>query len=141
MITETQSSSNNYVQHIVLTGALMASLLFGCKDDGVSVDSRPAGLYAKVVNQSGSVIAGTNVHYIFYSTTNPVTLNALIEYSLATPQVVTLKIFDPYDREVATPINAVQQPAGMHSRLVSDSTFTNAVYSYKLQTGDSLRVG
>ena len=129
------------LRRTILSIALVVSLFVGCKDDGVSVDNRPAGLYAKVVNQGGGTIAGISVHYIFYSTTNPITLNVLIQYSLSTSQAVTLKVFDPFDREVATPINGVQQPAGVHSILVSDSSFTNAVYSYRLQTGDSLRVG
>ncbi len=128
-------------QIIVLSIALIGNLLVGCKDDGVSVDNRPAGLYAKVVNPSGGVVAGTSVHYIFYSSTNPVSLNAWIQYSLSVAQVVTLKVFDPVDREVSTLINAVQQPAGVHTIQFSDSSATNGVYSYKLQTGDSLRVG
>jgi hypothetical protein len=125
----------------VLSVALIGSLFVGCKDDGVSVDTRPAGLYAKVVTQGGSPIEGTSVHYIFYTAMNPVTLNVTIRYSLSTPQMVTLKIFDPFDREVRTPINGEQQSAGVYSTLLSDSTFTNGVYSYKLQTGDSLRAG
>lgn len=131
----------NRLQIIVLLVTLAGSLLVGCKDDGVSVDNRPAGLYAKVVNPSGGVIVGTSVHYIFYTSTNPVTLYALIQYSLSTSQVVTLKVFDPFDRELYTLINAVQQTAGVYTIHFDGSSLTNGVYSYKLQTGDSLRVG
>jgi len=131
----------NRLQRIVLSLTLIESLFVGCKDDGVSVDNRPAGLYAKVVNPRGGVIAGTSIHYIFYSSTNPVTLNAWIQYSLSTSQVVTLKVFDPLNREVSTLINGVQQPAGVHTIQFSDSSATNGVYSYRLQTGDSLKVG
>jgi hypothetical protein len=125
----------------VLPTVFVISLFCGCKDDGVSVDNRPAGLYAKVVSSSGTTISGVNVHYLFYTTTNPLKLNAWIQYSLSTSQVVTLKVFDPFDREVSTLINAVQQPAGVHTVQFYDSTATNGVYSYRLQTGDSLKVG
>lgn len=125
----------------VLPTVFVISLFWGCKDDGVSVDNRPAGLYAKVVNSSGTAISGVNVHYLFYTSTNPLTLNAWIQYSLSTSQAVTLKVFDPFDREVSTLINGVQQPAGVHTIQFFDSSATNGVYSYKLQTGDSLTVG
>lgn len=116
------------------------SLFWGCKDDGVSVDNRPAGLYAKVINANGSVVSGVNIHYLFYTTTNPVVTCLWIQYGLSTPQVVTLKVFDPFDREIATLINGQQQPAGQHS-IYFDSTVTNGVYTYRLQAGDSLRTG
>ena len=128
----------NRLQIVVLSVALIGSLFVGCKDDGVSVDNRPAGLYAKVVNASGNPVVGVSVHYVFYTTSNPVMLNAWLQYSLSTQQIVTLKVFDPFGREVSTLVNAVQQPAGVHTRLF-DSSVTNGVYSYKLQTGDSSR--
>jgi hypothetical protein len=127
------------IQVMMFSAALI--LMSGCKDDGVSVDDRDAGLYGTIVSQGGGAIAGAGIHYIFYTQSNPVTLNALIQYSLPTTQTVTLKIFDPLDRQVATVIDGVQQPAGVHSVFVSDSSFTNGVYSYMLQTGDSMRTG
>jgi hypothetical protein len=130
----------NHLHMVCLSLMLSALILPGCKDEGVSVDSRPAGLHAKVVTTGGSAVSDVGVHYIFYTTTNPVLLNAFIEYSLATPQMVTLKVFDPFDREVITLVNGVTQPAGQHSVLF-DSAVTNGVYSFRLQTGDSLRTG
>lgn len=125
---------------IFLSIMLIAALFSSCKDDGVSADSRNAGLYAKVVSTSGNVISGVNVHYLFYTSTNPLLLQTSIQYVLSTPQVVTLKILDPFDREVSTLINGQQQPAGQHE-ILFDSSVTNGVYTYKLQTGDSLRSG
>lgn len=124
----------------VLPITLMMVLCFGCKDDGVSVDDRPTGLHSKVVNSIGNAVVGVNVHYVFYTSTNPVTLNAWIQYGLSTPQIVTLRIVDPFGRAVSTLINAVQQPSGQHT-ILFDSSVTNGVYSYRLQTGDSLRSG
>lgn len=126
---------------IVPSIVLITILSTGCKDDGISVDGRPVGLYARVVDSSGNVVVGAGVHYVFYTSTNPVTLNAWIQYSLPTQQVVTLRVFDPFDREVSTLLNAVQQPAGVHTIQFFDSSVTNGVYSYRLQTGDSLRTG
>lgn len=125
----------------VLPILLMTTLYVGCKDDGVSVERRPAGLYAQVLSPSGAPVSGVNVHYLFYTTTNPLVLNAWIQYSLSAPQMVTLKVFDPFGRESSTLINGIQQPAGVHTIQFFDSTATNGVYSYKLQTGDSLRGG
>ena len=126
--------------NIILLTILMSTLFAGCKNDGVSVDNRPAGLYANVINTSGSVMSGVNVHYLFYTSTNPVVTSLWIQYGLSTPQVVTLKVFDPFDRELGTLINGQQQPAGQHS-IYFDSSVTNGVYTYRLQTGDSLRTG
>ncbi len=126
--------------NILLLIILMLTLFVGCKDDGVSVDNRPAGLYAKVNNASGSIISGVNVHYLFYSSTNSVVTSLWIQYGLAAPQVVTLKVFDPFEREIAMLIDGQQQPAGQHS-IYFDSSVTNGVYAYRLQTGDSLRTG
>lgn len=123
-----------------LAAMFVATLSFGCRDDGVSVDNRPAGLYAKVVNTSGNAIDGVNVHYIFYTTTNPVVTGVWIRYGLSTPQVVTLKVFDPFDREIATLLNGQQQPAGQHS-IYFDSSVTNGVYTYRVQTSDSVQTG
>ncbi len=74
----------------LVAGALFA-LMVGCEDSGVSVDLPQPGLYAHVVDASGNPLSGVDVHYVFYTTTNPVTLNETIQYSLATPQVVTIK--------------------------------------------------
>ncbi len=113
----------------------------GCKEDSVSVDERRAGLYATVVDTAGNPVAGAAVHYLFYTSTNPLVLNAWIQYYLSASRLVTLKVYDPSDREVATLINGIQQPAGTHTIQFYDSTATNGVYTYRLQAGDSLGVG
>jgi hypothetical protein len=130
----------NRLHMIFLPISVVVVVLSSCKDDGVSVDNRSIGLYAKVVDASGNAISGVNVHYLFSTSTNPLTLNAWIHYGLSTPQVVTLKVFDPFDREVATLIHAQQQPVGQHT-ILFDSSVTNGVYSYRLQMGDSMRTG
>lgn len=112
---------------------------FSCSN-GVNVDDRPPGLYARVIDSNGNAISDVNVHYIFYTSTNPVATNAYIEFDLPTSQVVTLKIFDPFDREVATLINELRLDPGKY--LVRfDAPVTNGVYTYRLKIGDSLRVG
>jgi len=128
----------NRLCSFILPTVFMITLFFGCKDDGVSVDNRPAGLYAKVMSTNGSAISGLNVHYLFYTSTNPVVTSVWIHYVLSTPQVVTLKVFDPFDREIAALIDGQQQPAGEHS-IYFDSSVTNGIYAYKLRTSDSLR--
>jgi hypothetical protein len=119
----------------------VAIFLFGCKEDGISVDDRPAGLYATVVDSAGNPVADAAVHYLFYTSTNPLVLNAWIQYGLPTSRTVTLTVYDPLDREFSTLINGVQQPAGTHTIQFYDSTATNGVYSYRLQAGDSLITG
>jgi len=129
----------NRLCNITLPTVLTLIFFVGCKDNGISVDNRPAGLYAKVVNTSGGAMSGVSVHYLFYTTTNPVVTSLWIQYVLSTPQIVTLKVFDPFGREIATLVNGQQQPVGQHS-IHFDSSVTNGVYSYKLQAGDSLWV-
>ena len=129
-----------HIRSLVLFSISVATLFVGCKDDVVSVDHRPAGLYAKVVNAGGSAVHGVNVHYLFYTTTNPVVTSLWLRYGLSTPQVVTLKVFDPFNTEIATLVNGQPQPAGQHS-IYFDSSVTNGIYSYKVQTTDSLQIG
>jgi hypothetical protein len=123
---------------LVFTIALMAAFSPGCKDNGVSVDSRAIGLYAKVIDASGNALTGVNVHYIFYTESNPVVLNVSLQYGLPTSQVVTLKVLDPFGREVSTLINGQQQAAGVYT-ILFDSAVTNGVYSFRLQANDSIQ--
>lgn len=130
----------SYFYRLGILITLILPLLLGCQDNGVSVDKRSAGLYAKVVDASGNILSGVKVHYLFYTSTNPLVLSTWIQYSLSTPLVVTFKVFDPFEREVITLINAQQQPAGQHL-IQFDSSVTNGVYSYRIQKGDSLQTG
>lgn len=123
---------------LVLSTTLALILSTGCKDTGVSVDTPAPGLYAKVVDVGGSALAGVGVHYLFYTESNPVVLNVSLQYVLPVSQVVTLKVYDPLDREVATLVNGQQQPAGVFT-LLFVSTVTNGVYSFRLYANDSVQ--
>ncbi len=120
---------------VIELGLLLASVT-GCKESGVSVDIPQPGLYAHVVDASGNPLPGVDVHYVFYTTTNPVMLNAIIQYSLVTPQVVTVKVFDPFDTEVQTVIDAQNQLAGLYRVNVAPPV-TNGIYACKVLAGST----
>jgi len=84
--------------------------------------------YGREIDAKGSAVAGINVHYIFYTSTNPVITSVWLQYGLPTSQVVTLKIFDPFDRKITTLIDGRQQPTGQPS-ILFDSFVNNGVYS------------
>jgi hypothetical protein len=126
---------------VVISAVIIITLHFGCKEDGVAADDRPAGLYATVIDSAGNPVSDAEVHYLFYTSTNPLVLNAWIQYVLTVSRTVTLKVYDPLGREFSTLINGVQQPAGTHTIQFYDSTAANGVYSYRLQAGDSLGTG
>lgn len=108
----------------------------GCKDDGISVSVPEPGLYARIIDASGNPLADADVHYIFYTTTNPVLLNAMIQYNLASAQVVTLKVFDPFGHQVQTVLESQPQQAGSY-RITVTPRVTNGIYTCKLQTGST----
>ena len=124
----------------ILVGLLTVSCFTGCKENVVQIDDTPPGLYAVVIDPAGVALSGVEVRYLFYTMDNPLQLNARIQFSLASAKVVTLKILDPYGREVTTLINAQTEPAGVHS-VQFDSAVTNAVYTSWLKVGDSVTTG
>ncbi len=127
---------------LVLLTILIPALFFGCNDDGITVDKRSPGLYAKVVDASGNAISDVNVHYLFYfhTSNNPVVTAVDIEFNLPTSQVVTFKVFDPFNREVVTLVDGEQLLPGKYL-IRFDLPVTNGVYTYKLKMGDSLQSG
>lgn len=104
------------------------------------MDHRPNGLYGRIVDTGGLVVVDADVHYIFYTSFNPVVLSVGIQYGVTNPAVVTLTVFDAFGREVSRLIDGEQQLAGTYLALF-DEPVTNGVYSYTIQIGDSLLSG
>ena len=65
---------------------------------------------------------------------NPFNPSTLISYQLASPDYVTLKVYDVLGREVATLVDE-RQTAGNHSITLSAATLPSGVYFYRLQAG------
>ncbi len=121
---------------------LLGILIFhvGCKDNGVIVDGRPPGIYGRALTSTGSPLDSVGIHFIYYTTTNPVILNGTIRYQLATPQPVTVTVQDPFGRIVDTLINHQQQMAGNYW-MMWDTSVTNAVYAWRVQAGETAMTG
>lgn len=70
---------------------------------------------------------------------NPFNGRTAIDYSLAHPQNVLLKLFDVTGREVGTLVNG-RMPAGAHTVYLDASDYPSGVYLYKLMIGNESRV-
>jgi len=66
---------------------------------------------------------------------NPFNPTTRIDYQLPAQSYVTLKVYDLLGQEVATVINAVQEP-GHHSVQFNASDLSSGVYFYHLKTGE-----
>jgi len=103
--------------------------LNSCKNGPVEVDNKTPGLYAKVVGSKNNPVNGVNFHYIFYVGSNIVSRNMLFSYSLQSADTITIKVFDSFNNEIATPVSNQYQPAGNHLYNYDASELTNGVYS------------
>lgn len=65
---------------------------------------------------------------------NPFNPSTVINYSLSTPEFVTIKIFNTLGQEVATLVNSNIE-AGRHSVEFDASNLTSGLYLYKIQAG------
>ena len=65
---------------------------------------------------------------------NPFNPTTTIRYTLPTPQLVTLRVYDVLGREVATLINE-RQKAGHYSLSLDASRLSNGIYFYRLKAG------
>ena len=67
---------------------------------------------------------------------NPFNPSTSIQYSIASRQFVSLKVFNSLGEEVETLLNEYQE-AGIHSTLfIVNSTLPSGVYFYRMQAGD-----
>lgn len=67
---------------------------------------------------------------------NPFNPSTSIQYTLASKQFVTLKIFNSLGEEVETLVNEYQE-AGVHSKLyILNSTLPSGIYLYQLKAGE-----
>ena len=122
---------------LILFISISGIYLFGCTD---SDDNHTPGIYGKVIDSSGNIAVNVNVNYIFYTNSNSLVLSLSILYGLPSQNIVTLKVFDPFDNEVVTLVDSQLQNAGYYS-IYFNSPVTNGIYTYKLWKGDSLSIG
>ena len=57
------------------------------------------------------------------------------EYTVGSPQYVTLKVYDVLGNEVATLVNE-QKPAGSYTIEFDGSNLASGIYFYQLKAGD-----
>ncbi len=70
---------------------------------------------------------------------NPFNPNTNINFSIASAQNVSLKVFDVLGNEIATLLNEEKAP-GTYNVSFNGSNFSSGVYFYRLQTGSSFLV-
>ena len=68
---------------------------------------------------------------------NPITT---IKYSIAKPELVTLKVYDILGKEIATLVNESQK-SGNYEVEFNASNFASGVYFYRLQSGNPDKSG
>ena len=129
------------IYSVTFTFLITISIIwYGC-DTGVGPDdTRPVGLYGTIFDDTGNPISEVNIHYIFNPGTDLEIQSMLIPYSLPYPQVVTVKVYDIFDRLVATLIDEVEQQAGMY-QIHFNEPVTNGIYYFEVQKGDTLETG
>ncbi|MDP4198707.1 MAG: T9SS type A sorting domain-containing protein [Bacteroidota bacterium] len=79
--------------------------------------------------------AGNAISSLGACVPNPVATTTQIDYSVQTPGLVSLKLYNAIGEEVATLVNHVQG-AGEQSLEFNAASLTNGIYYYKLQSGD-----
>jgi len=73
-------------------------------------------------------------HSLAQNYPNPFNPSTRIQYSVASSQNVTLKVFDVLGNEVATLVNEPKAP-GVYTVQFNGGNLTSGVYFYKLQSG------
>ena len=124
-----------------LTGVIMKTILFisvvfilfilSCNDNPTKSGDKPLALALTVTDINDNPINGVNFHYIFYIGEDVVNRNAVIEYSLSATDTVTLNIYDPFKRLVATPLDQRVMLAGLYRIFFNGDTLTNGIYRYR----------
>lgn len=102
--------------------------------------SNVAGIF---VYREGGVILGVNDNQIIKSNLlsnypSPFSSSTTINFSLPSPSIVTLKIFDVLGNEVATVIQNEMKTEGDYSVPFDGSGLPNGIYFYQLQTSDNI---
>jgi Secretion system C-terminal sorting domain len=70
---------------------------------------------------------------------NPFNPSTTIEYSLVSPELVSVRVYDVLGREVATLVNGVKE-AGYYSATFDASKLSSGIYFAKLQSGDKMQM-
>lgn len=79
---------------------------------------------------------GIQKEFVLYDNyPNPFNPNTTLEYYLPQSGQVTLKIYDPLGKEVATMVSG-QQQAGNHKVNFNAASFPSGVYMFKIQAGN-----
>ncbi len=85
---------------------------------------------------SSTINIGKNVFHFSLGQNYPNPFNPItsIQYSLGSPQYVTLKVYDILGKDRAALVNE-EQPAGSYSVKFDGSNFSNGIYFYQLKAG------
>ncbi len=112
---------------------------FATAGDSVFAVSWIDGVFALTVSSSlrveeknSQIIESFKLYQNYPNPFNPTTS---IQYSIASSQKVTLKIFDLLGREVATLVNQEQEP-GSHTVQFDASKLSSGIYIYNLKAGN-----
>lgn len=80
-------------------------------------------------------VATPNEYVLYSNYPNPFNPSTTLEYFLPQSGHVTLKVYDPLGKEVATLVSEVQQ-AGKHKVSFNAASLPSGVYMYKIQSGE-----
>ncbi|MBI5473806.1 MAG: endo-1,4-beta-xylanase [Ignavibacteriae bacterium] len=112
------------------TNAIPADTLLG-----IARDSLQAGISGLIVTSVGPTDGNTpNVFALEQNYPNPFNPTTEIRYQMSEVRHVTLKIFDPLGREVATLVNEVKQP-GIYSVQWNADGVASGIYLYRIESG------
>lgn len=76
---------------------------------------------------------------LFQNYPNPFNSNTVIYFTLPEAGMVSLSVFDPLGREVATLLNE-QRPAGIHKVYFDAGTLPSGVYFYRLKSSGKMAI-
>ena len=131
------AANNQYLPQIVSNGSGGAVITWGDRRNGSSDD-----IYAQKVNVNGSLgdVTGireeqsTRANFGLRNYPNPVKEKTIIGFEISKAQMVSLKVYDLFGKEISTLINE-KKTIGKHEIEFDASKINPGIYLYKLHAG------
>ena len=95
----------------------------------------PAGLWKLRQDAPGDAAGGVTV------TPNPFKGETRVRYRLEAPAIVSLDIFDPLGKLIASPLARAEQGTGERTVTIDGATLPAGVFVYRLTIGDRIHAG
>jgi len=108
---------------------LVIFALAGCRENPVIIQDNAALFQAKVIDSNNNPIVSVGFQYVFYVGANVVSKNYQFRYGLHAADTITMSIFDPFENQIAMPLNKMPQFPGSYSYNYDATGLPNGVYS------------